>query len=158
MSCAPHLHEVSQEGSTGSPRRHRYPPRVPTIFSRIVAGEIPAHRLREDDRFLAFLDVRPIRPGHSLVIPKEEIDHFFDLPDAMLGDLLVFAKPVANAIREVTGAARVGCAVLGVEVPHAHLHLVPVDGIGDLDFRKASPAEQDDLAAMAERIRAELPA
>ncbi len=129
---------------------------MPSIFSRIVAGEIPAHRLREDDRFLAFLDVRPIRPGHALVIPKEEIDHFFDLPDDLLGELMVFAKPVANAIRSVTGAARVGCAVLGVEVPHAHLHLVPIDGIGDLDFRKAREASQDDLAAMAERVRAEL--
>ena len=133
-----------------------YPPAVPSIFSRIVAGEIPAHRLREDDRFLAFLDVRPIRPGHALVIPKEEIDHFFDLPDDLLGDLMVFAKPVANAIRAVTGAARVGCAVVGVEVPHAHLHLIPVDGVGDVDFRKASEADQEDLAAMAERIRAQL--
>ena len=131
-------------------------PRVPSIFSRIVAGEIPAHRLREDDRFLAFLDVRPIRPGHSLVIPKEEIDHFFDLPDDLLAELMVFAKPVANAIRSVTGSARVGCAVVGVEVPHAHLHLVPVDSVGDLDFRKASEADGDDLAAMAERIRAAL--
>ena len=129
---------------------------MPTIFSRIVAGEIPAHRLREDDRFLAFLDVRPIRPGHSLVIPKEEIDHFFDLPDDLLGELMVFAKPVANAIRSVTGAARVGCAVVGVEVPHAHLHLVPIDAVGDLDFRKASEASQDDLAAMAERVRGAL--
>jgi histidine triad (HIT) family protein len=129
---------------------------VPSIFSRIVAGEIPAHRLREDDRFLAFLDVRPIRPGHALVIPKEEIDHFFDLPDDLLADLMTFAKPVANAIRSVTGAARVGCAVVGVEVPHAHLHLIPVDGVGDLDFRKASEADQDDLAAMAERIRSNL--
>ena len=127
---------------------------MPSIFSRIAAGEIPAHGLREDDRFLAFLDVRPIRPGHALVIPKEEIDHFFDLPDGMLGDLMVFAKPVANAIRSVTGAARVGCAVVGVEVPHAHLHLIPVDGVGDLDFGRASEASQDDLAAMAERIRA----
>ena len=129
---------------------------MPSIFSRIVAGEIPAHRLREDDRFLAFLDVRPIRPGHALVIPKEEIDHFFDLPDDLLAGLMTFAKPVANAIRSVTGAARVGCAVVGVEVPHAHLHLIPVDGVGDLDFRKSSEADQDDLAALAERIRAEL--
>jgi histidine triad (HIT) family protein len=129
---------------------------VPSIFSRIVAGELPAHRLREDDRFLAFLDVRPIRPGHSLVITKEEIDHFFDLPDDVLADLMVFAKPVANAIRSVTGSARVGCAVVGVEVPHVHLHLVPIDAIGDLDFSRAREADQDDLAAMAERIRAEL--
>jgi histidine triad (HIT) family protein len=149
MSCAPHLHDLARNA-------RGYAPRVPSIFSRIVAGEIPAHRLREDDRFLAFLDVRPIRSGHSLVIPKEEIDHFFDLPDDLLADLMVFAKPVANAIRSVTGAARVGCAVVGVEVPHAHLHLVPVDSVGDLDFRKASEADQDELGALAERIRAAL--
>ena len=130
---------------------------MPSIFSRIVAGEIPAHRLREDDRFLAFLDVRPIRPGHSLVIPKQEIDHFFDLPDDMLADLMVFAKPVANAIREATGAARVGCAVVGVEVPHAHLHLTPIDAVGDLDFRRASEADQDDLAAQIRLRRRHAP-
>jgi len=127
-----------------------------SIFSKIVAGDIPAERLAEDDRFLAFLDVRPIRPGHSLVIPKQEIDHFFDLPDDLLGDLMVFAKPVANAIRTVTGAARVGCVVVGVEVPHAHLHLVPVDGAHDIDFRRATPAEPEELAALGERIRAAL--
>jgi histidine triad (HIT) family protein len=127
-----------------------------SVFSKIVAGDIPAERLAEDDRFLAFLDVRPIRPGHSLVIPKQEIDHFFDLPDDLLGELMVFAKPVANAIRTVTGAARVGCVVVGVEVPHAHLHLVPVDGAHDIDFRRATPAEPEELAALGERIRAAL--
>ena len=127
-----------------------------SVFSKIVAGDIPAERLAEDDRFLAFLDVRPIRPGHSLVIPKQEIDHFFDLPDDLLADLMVFAKPVANAIRTVTGAARVGCVVVGVEVPHAHLHLVPVDGAHDIDFRRATPAEPEELAALGERIRAAL--
>jgi histidine triad (HIT) family protein len=127
---------------------------VPSIFSRIIAGEIPAHRLREDDRFLAFLDVRPIRAGHSLVIPKQEIDQLFDLPDDLLGDLFTFAKPVAAAIREVSGAARVGVAVVGVEVPHAHVHLVPLDAVSDLDFARAREADPDDLAAMAERLRA----
>jgi histidine triad (HIT) family protein len=129
---------------------------MPSLFSKIVAGEIPAERLREDDEFLAFLDIRPIRPGHTLVIPKREIDHFFDLPDDLLGGLMVFAKPVANAIREETGAARVGCAVVGIEVPHAHLHLLPVDGVYDIDFRQASPADPDDLKAMGERLRARL--
>lgn len=129
---------------------------MPSIFSQIVAGEIPAQRIREDDRFLAFVDIRPIRPGHSLVIPKQEIDHFFDLPDDLLAGLMVFAKPVAAAIREVSGAARVGCVVVGVEVPHAHLHLVPVDGPHDIDFRRAAPADADDLEAMAERLRAAL--
>ena len=90
------------------------------------------------------------------MVPKQEIDHFFDLPDDLLGGLMVFAKPVAAAIREVSGAQRVGCAVIGVEVPHAHLHLVPVDGAHDIDFRRAAPAEADDLAAMAGRLRAAL--
>jgi histidine triad (HIT) family protein len=124
-----------------------------SIFSRIIAGEIPAHRLREDDRFLAFLDVRPIRPGHTLVIPKQEIDELFDLPPDLLGDLFVFAQPVAAAIKAESGAARVGVAVVGVEVPHAHVHLVPLDGPQDIDFRRAQPADQDELAALAERLR-----
>src|SRR5437764_13905796 len=98
---------------------------VASIFTRIVAGEIPAHVLREDDDYLAFLDVRPIREGHSLVIPKEEIPDVFDLPDRLLSGLLVFARPVARAIREVTGAQRVGMAVVGLEVPHAHVHPLP---------------------------------
>lgn len=129
---------------------------MPSIFTRIVNREIPAHILREDDDFLAFLDVRPIRAGHSLVIPKQEIDDVFDLPDALLSRLLVFARPVAQAIRKVTQATRVGVAVVGIEVPHAHVHLVPIDDIDGLDFRKAQAAEEEDLAAMAERLRAVL--
>ena len=129
---------------------------MPSIFTRIINREIPAHILREDDDYLAFLDVRPIRPGHSLVIPKREIDDVFDLPDPLLSGLLLFARPVANAIRETSGAQRVGMAVVGIEVPHAHVHLVPIDDIGDLDFRKARAADDADLAAMADRIRSAL--
>lgn len=129
---------------------------MPSIFTRIVNREIPAQIVREDDDFLAFLDVRPIRAGHSLVIPKQEIDDMFDLPDPLLSGLLLFARPVAHAIREVTGAQRVGIAVLGLEVPHAHVHLVPIDEIGDLDFRKATPADDAELAEMAERVRSAL--
>ncbi|MEZ5120653.1 MAG: HIT family protein [Solirubrobacterales bacterium] len=129
---------------------------MPSIFSRIVAGEIPAHKLREDDRFLAFLDVRPIRAGHTLVIPKQEIDELFDLPDDLLGGLFVFARPVAAAIKAESGAARVGVAVVGVEVPHAHVHLVPLDDVHDIDFRRAQPADQDELAALAARLRARI--
>jgi histidine triad (HIT) family protein len=90
------------------------------------------------------------------VIPKAEIDELFDLPDDLLGDLFVFAKPVAAAIKAESGAARVGVAVVGVEVPHAHVHLVPLDDVHDIDFRRAREADQDDLAAMAERLRARL--
>lgn len=129
---------------------------MPSIFTRIIEREIPAHILREDSDFLAFLDVRPIREGHTLVIPKAEIDDVFDLPEALLAGLLPFARPVAKAIQEVTQATRIGMAVVGLEVPHAHVHLVPIDGLHDLDFRRARPAEDDDLAATAERIRAVL--
>ncbi len=129
---------------------------MPSIFSRIVAREIPAHILREDDDFLAFLDVRPIRDGHTLVIPKEEIDDVFDLPDPILSGLLPFARPVAQAIKQVTGAARVGMAVVGLEVPHAHVHLVPIDGLHDIDFRRAKEADDAQLAATAEQIQAVL--
>jgi histidine triad (HIT) family protein len=133
-------------------------PRMPSIFSRIVEREIPAHILREDDDFLAFLDVRPIREGHTLVIPKTEVPDVFDMPDPLLAGLLPFARPVARAIKEVTGAQRVGMAVIGLEVPHAHVHLVPIDGVYDIDFRRAAPADDAQLAAMAERIRSALAA
>jgi histidine triad (HIT) family protein len=129
---------------------------MPSIFTRIVNREIPAHILRENDDFLAFLDVRPIRAGHSLAVPKQEIDDVFDLPDSLLSGLLVFARPVAQAIREVTGAQRIGLAVLGIEVPHAHVHMVPIDDLGGLDFRQAKPADDAELSAMAERIRSAL--
>jgi histidine triad (HIT) family protein len=129
---------------------------MPSIFTRIIEREIPAHILREDSDFLAFLDTRPIREGHTLVIPKAEIDDVFDLPEALLGGLMPFARPVANAIQQVTQATRIGIAVLGLEVPHAHVHLVPIDSLHDLDFRRARPADDDDLAAMAARIRAAL--
>jgi histidine triad (HIT) family protein len=124
-----------------------------SIFTRIVAREIPAHILREDSEFLAFLDVRPIREGHSLVIPKAEVPDVFDLSEPLLAGLLPFARPVARAIQEVTQATRVGMAVIGLEVPHAHIHLVPIDGLHDLDFRRASPAADEELARTAERIR-----
>ena len=131
---------------------------MPSIFTRIVNREVPAHILREDDDYLAFLDVRPIRAGHSLVIPKREIDDLFDLPDALLAGLFVFARPVAKAIQETTGTQRVGVAVIGIEVPHAHIHLVPIDDIGGLDLRKAQPADDAKLKETAERIRSALEA
>jgi histidine triad (HIT) family protein len=130
---------------------------VASIFTRIIEREIPAHILREDENYLAFLDVRPIRAGHSLVIPKAEVDDLFDLDESLMAGLLPFAQPVAKAIKQVTGATRVGLAVLGLEVPHAHIHLVPIDGLHDLDFRRARPADDAELAAMAERIRAAFP-
>jgi histidine triad (HIT) family protein len=127
-----------------------------SIFTRIVAREIPAHILHEDDDFMAFLDVRPIREGHSLVITKAEVPDMFDLPESLLAGLLPFARPVARAIQQVTQATRIGTAVIGLEVPHAHIHLVPIDGLHDLDFRRARPAAEEELAATAEHIRAAL--
>jgi histidine triad (HIT) family protein len=129
---------------------------MPSIFTRIVAREIPAHILHEDSDFLAFLDIRPIREGHSLVISKAEVPDPFDLPESLLAGLLPFARPVARAIQQVTQATRIGIAAIGLEVPHAHIHLVPIDGLHDLDFRRARPAAEEELAATAERIRAAL--
>jgi histidine triad (HIT) family protein len=116
-----------------------------TLFSRIIAGEIPFYRIAEDDRFFAFLDIFPLREGHTLVVPKIEVDRFFDVPDEYLGGILLFAKPIAKAIEKAFKCNRCGLSVVGLEVPHAHLHLVPIDSIDDLNFTrgklKPSPAE-----------------
>ena len=126
---------------------------MPSIFSRIVSGELPSYRLAEDSEFLAFLDIRPLNPGHALVIPKQEIDHFFDLNSELLGRILLFAKPIADAIQEVTGCDRIAAAVAGFDVPHAHLHLLPANTMADLDFARAKPADPEELQAMAQKIR-----
>ena len=128
---------------------------MPTLFSRIVAGEIPAHKVAEDDRFLAFLDVSPLKEGHTLVIPKRETDYLFDLPDDELADLLIFAKRVAKAVQSAVECRRIGVAVIGLEVPHAHVHLIPMQTVADMNFAnpKLSPSV-DALAATAARIRA----
>lgn len=106
-----------------------------TIFSKIVAGEIPSYKVAEDDRYYAFLDINPLQWGHTLVIPKQETDYIFDLDDETLAGLQVFAKKVAKAIRAAIPCRKVGQAVLGLEVPHAHIHLVPLQSEGDMDFR-----------------------
>ena len=106
-----------------------------SIFSRIVAGEIPSYKVAENDRFYAFLDINPIREGHTLVIPKREEDYLFDLTDEEVAEMMVFTKQVARAIKEAFPCRKVGMAVLGLEVPHAHIHLVPLQTEGDLDFR-----------------------
>ncbi len=129
---------------------------MPTLFTRIVAGEIPCHKLAEDDRCLAFLDIRPLNPGHALVIPKEEVDYIFDVDDELLQHMIVFAKRVARAIDAVVPCKRVGVIVAGLEVPHAHIHLVPIQAIADLNFARAREMPQDELAAWAEKIRAAL--
>lgn len=125
-----------------------------SLFTRIVQGEIPCHKIAEDDRFLAFLDIRPIRLGHALVIPKEEIDYFFDLDDKRIGDIMRFAKPVAKAIEQAVPCKRVGVIVVGLEVPHAHVHLVPIKQIGDINFANAHAVDDEELAETAGAIRA----
>lgn len=121
-----------------------------TIFSKIVQGEIPSYKIAEDDRFYAFLDINPVATGHTLVIPKEEIDYIFDLPDDLLGDLMGFAKKVAAAIEKEVDCERIGVTVVGLEVPHAHVHLIPIDSIYDMEFSKPriklSEEEFKDLA------------
>jgi len=107
-----------------------------TIFSRIISGEIPSYKIAENDRFFAFLDIFPLREGHTLVIPKLEVDKFFDVPDDYLAEMLLFAKPIAHAIEKAFDCNRCGLAVVGLEVPHAHLHLVPIDSSDDLNFTR----------------------
>ncbi len=107
-----------------------------TIFSKIIKGEIPSYKIAEDDRFFAFLDIHPLAKGHTLVIPKQEVDNLFDLDDETYKDLWLFAKKIARALDRSMTCERVGVAVVGLEVPHAHIHLVPINGIYDIDFSK----------------------
>lgn len=107
-----------------------------TIFSKIIAGEIPSYKIAEDDRFYAFLDINPVNWGHTLVVPKQETDYIFDLDDTLLGDMMVFSKKVAEGIKAALPCKKVGVAVLGLEVPHAHIHLIPIQNEGDMDFHK----------------------
>ena len=107
-----------------------------TIFAKIVSGEIPSYKIVEDDEFFAFLDIFPLVRGHVLVVPKIEVDKFFDLPDALLSKMLLFAKPIARAIEKSFDCNRCGMSVIGLEVPHAHLHMVPLNSSNDLNFTK----------------------
>lgn len=107
-----------------------------TIFSKIIAGDIPAYKIAEDKLFFAFLDIFPLVEGHVLVVPKLEVDKFFDMPADYLGRMLVFSQPIAKAIEKAFPCNRCGMAVVGLEVPHAHLHLVPINGINDLNFTR----------------------
>ena len=115
-----------------------------SIFSRIVAGEIPCYKIAENDKFFAFFDISPLVPGHTLVIPKKEEDYIFDISDADLAEMIVFAKKIAVAIKKAIPCKKVGVAVIGLEVPHAHIHLVPMQKEGDLDFKheKMHPTEE----------------
>jgi histidine triad (HIT) family protein len=124
-----------------------------TIFSKIIAGEIPSYKIAENDRFFAFLDIFPLREGHVLVVPKIEVDKFFDMPDDYLDRMLVFAKPIAKAIETAFPCDRCGLSVVGLEVPHAHLHLIPINSADDLNFTRGKlKLSPEQLKAAQEKI------
>lgn len=124
-----------------------------TIFSKIVAGEIPSYKVAENDKFFAFLDINPLAKGHTLVIPKREVDYFFDLTDEEIGEMQVFAKKVATAIKAAFPCIKVGQAVLGLEVPHAHIHLVPMQSEKDMQFTNPKlKLASEEFAEIAQKI------
>ncbi len=125
-----------------------------SIFSKIVSGEVPSYKIAETDLFLAFLDVFPLKEGHVLVIPKKEVDYIFDVDDALLAEMMIFAKQVAKKIERVMPCRRIGVTVIGLEVPHAHIHLIPINGVADMDFsRPKLSLSPDRLTEIAEAIR-----
>lgn len=125
-----------------------------SIFTKIVAGDIPSHKVAENEEFYAFLDINPLVMGHTLVIPKQEINYLFDIDDDVLGRMMVFAKRVAKAIESTIPCIRIGVAVMGLEVPHAHIHLIPINKEADMLFsKKKLKTTQEELAATAEKIR-----
>ncbi|WP_299708217.1 HIT family protein [uncultured Pontibacter sp.] len=127
----------------------------PSIFTKIVKGEIPAYKIAEDDRYLAFLDVFPTTKGHTLVIPKQQIDYLFDLDDELYLGLMAFAKKVAAAVEKAVPCKRIGVAVVGLEVPHAHVHLIPINKMADMNFAIKQQFSKEDFEKTAEKIRKE---
>ncbi len=126
---------------------------MPTLFTQIINGSIPCHKIAENDEFLAFLDISPLAHGHALVVPKKETDYIFDLDDALLGRMMVFAKMVALQVEKAIDCKRIGVAVIGLEVPHAHIHLVPLQAVSDINFERPKLiVTQQELADVANRI------
>ena len=123
-----------------------------TIFSRIVKGEIPCYKIAENERFFAFMDINPVAVGHTLVIPKREDDYIFNLEDEELGAMMVFAKKVAKAIEKAVPCKRIGVAVIGLEVPHAHIHLIPITQESDMDFKKHVKMSEEEFREVQKRI------
>lgn len=124
-----------------------------SIFSKIIRGEIPCYKVAENEQFLAFLDSMPLKKGHVLVIPKVEVDFIFDMDDALLGDMMIFSKEVAHKMKRVLPCKKIGVTVIGLEVPHAHIHLIPIDSVTDMDFSKQKlslPA--DEQMALAKQL------
>lgn len=125
-----------------------------TIFSKIIAGDIPSYKIVEDDRFYAFLDINPMTKGHTLVVPKQETDYIFDLDDALLAEMVIFSKRVALAIEKAISCKRVGMMVIGLEVPHAHIHLVPIQSEGDLNLSNPKlKLSNDEFLEIADKIK-----
>jgi len=130
---------------------------MPSIFSKIISREIPAHIVAEDNDCIAFLDILPLAKGHVLVVPKKEIDYLFDVDDALLQKLILFSKTVSKAIEEAIPCKRIGVAVIGLEVPHAHIHLIPLQSISDINFsRPKLKLSDEEMSNIAEKIRAHL--
>ncbi len=128
-----------------------------TIFSKIIAGEIPSYKIAENDKFFAFLDIFPLTEGHVLVVPKQETDHFFDLDQHLLSEILLFARPIAKAIEKAFPCDRCGMSVVGLEVPHAHVHLIPINSADDLNFTRGKlKLSPEQLQQVQQKILAEL--
>lgn len=126
-----------------------------TIFTKIIKGEIPCYKIAEDEKFIAFLDISPIAEGHTLVVPKVQVDYIFNLDDSMLSELVLFAKRVAKAVEKNISCLRIGVAVIGIDVPHTHIHLVPINQVGDLDFKKKRvELSSEQMKTIAEKISA----
>lgn len=127
---------------------------MPSIFTRIISGEIPCHKIAENERYFAFLDIMPLAPGHVLVVPKQEVDYIFDLEDDLLGGILPFAKHIAVAMEKAIPCERIGISVIGLEVPHAHVHLLPLRTMDDINFsRPKLKMTNEELASIAASIR-----
>jgi len=128
-----------------------------SIFTRIMSGEIPCHKVAENDEFFAFLDINPLAAGHTLVVPRKETDYIFDIDDQLLARMVIFSKKVAIALKKVVPCKRIGVAVIGLEVPHAHIHLVPLNREGDISFSKERvKMSADELSLLAEKISSEI--
>lgn len=124
-----------------------------TIFTKIIKGEIPCYKIAENDSFFAFLDISPLAKGHTLVVPKIQNDYIFDMEDDLLAEMIVFSKKIAKAVEKNIPCMRIGIAVIGLEVPHTHIHLVPINHVGDLDFKKPRPEfSKEEMAEIAQKI------
>lgn len=129
---------------------------MPTLFTKIINGEIPAYKVAEDDRFLAFLDIRPNTKGHTLCIPKEEVNKIFDLDEETYMGLMAFSRKVAKGLEKAISCKRVGMAVVGLEVPHVHVHLIPLNNMGDMNFANSVPFSEEEFEQIAKDIKANI--